>query len=241
MLGAGLRSELADALGLGALRKEFRAELRALARELKALRTVVQRAVARETRSSTSARSGADASAERIRSARQLLGDSRKAFAQRLGVSPASSSPGKAAGAPRVARRSSPGCRDSWRAPDPQGGIRGSSEACPEPVSQASRDSEAAGPIHGPIARPFGAAEGRSEEGEGNRRPRRGDQARQEASAQLAHRAPPATRVPRRDGSLAAAEPNTAALRPFIHCCTSRSKWPVARRETTTGWGNGPA
>ena len=90
MLGAGLRAELADALGLGALRKEFRADLRALARELKALRIVVQRAVARDGRGFSNASSGVDSavSAERIRSARELLGDSRKAFAQRLSVSP---------------------------------------------------------------------------------------------------------------------------------------------------------
>jgi DNA-binding transcriptional regulator YiaG len=90
ILGAALRNELADALGLNALRKELRADLRGLARELKALREQLRAAPKHGERTTTLApRSGEPAlSAESIRTARRQFGESRKAFAARVRVSP---------------------------------------------------------------------------------------------------------------------------------------------------------
>ena len=90
ILGAALRAELVDALGLRALRKDLLVELRRLSRELKAVRSVLHEAtlaIGRRSASGAPRQTQPIASAE-IRAARQSLGDSRKVFAQRLGVSP---------------------------------------------------------------------------------------------------------------------------------------------------------
>jgi DNA-binding transcriptional regulator YiaG len=90
ILGAALRAELVDALGLRALRKDLLATLHGLAREMKAVRTVLREgtlAIGRRSATGALPQTELIASAE-IRAARQSLGDSRKAFAQRLGVSP---------------------------------------------------------------------------------------------------------------------------------------------------------
>jgi transcriptional regulator with XRE-family HTH domain len=90
ILGATLRAELAKALGLDALRKDLRVELRALARELRALRAHLQAASSRDSGGTKGGLGGGQAalSAESIRAARQRLGESRKAFAARVRVSP---------------------------------------------------------------------------------------------------------------------------------------------------------
>jgi DNA-binding transcriptional regulator YiaG len=90
ILGAALRGELAEALGVTELRKELRADLRGLARELKAIRAQLKAASVRGARAtSIEAPSTPETiSAEQIRAARQHLGASRKAFAARVRVSP---------------------------------------------------------------------------------------------------------------------------------------------------------
>jgi DNA-binding transcriptional regulator YiaG len=90
ILGAALRAELANALGLNALRKELRADLRGLARELRALREQLQAAAKHGERTTTAEprSEGPTLSAESIRTARKQFGDSRKAFAARVRVSP---------------------------------------------------------------------------------------------------------------------------------------------------------
>lgn len=79
ILGAALRAELVDALGLRTLRKDLFAELRGLARELKAVRTVLHEATSAAGRGSTT---GAQPQAQpiagaEIRAARESFGDSR--------------------------------------------------------------------------------------------------------------------------------------------------------------------
>lgn len=87
ILGAALRAELVEAMGLGALRRDLRREIRALARELKAVQTVLNGVIVSNGRLAKTERQDQPIAASDIRAARQRLGDSRKAFAQRLGVS----------------------------------------------------------------------------------------------------------------------------------------------------------
>jgi DNA-binding transcriptional regulator YiaG len=90
ILGAALRGELVDALGLKALRRDLLAELHGLGREMKAMRTLLHEAtlaIGRRLATGALPQTEPIASAE-IRAARHSLGDSRKAFALRLGVSP---------------------------------------------------------------------------------------------------------------------------------------------------------
>jgi DNA-binding transcriptional regulator YiaG len=89
ILGSALKAELADAVGVADLRKEMRRELRALQREVSRLRTLLQGHVRRASRALGSEPAApATFSAEQIRTARTRLGESRRAFAARLKVSP---------------------------------------------------------------------------------------------------------------------------------------------------------
>jgi DNA-binding transcriptional regulator YiaG len=88
ILGAALRAELAEALGLDAFRKDLRADVREIARELRVLRAGVLKALRRTSATRRGRLEGSTTpSAQQIRAARQQLGDSRKAFAARLRVS----------------------------------------------------------------------------------------------------------------------------------------------------------
>jgi DNA-binding transcriptional regulator YiaG len=89
LLGAALRAELAEALGLDALRRDLRADVREIARELRVLRADVVKALAGTSATRRERLEGPTTpSAQQIRAARQQLGESRKAFAARLRVSP---------------------------------------------------------------------------------------------------------------------------------------------------------
>jgi DNA-binding transcriptional regulator YiaG len=90
ILGSALRAELVDAIGLASLRTDLRKELRAVMRELKGLRGLVSRLGATTPRVESTARrdSRTTISAAQIRDLRSRLGETRKAFAARLGVSP---------------------------------------------------------------------------------------------------------------------------------------------------------
>ncbi len=83
-LGAALRAELAKAVDLRSLRKELRSELRVLVREIEKVKQLLNR-------QGPAGASGASAPpavpADRIRAVRAALGESRKEFAKRLGVS----------------------------------------------------------------------------------------------------------------------------------------------------------
>ena len=187
MLGAALRAELVDALGLARLRKELRGEYRELAREIQSLRAIVERALAHKGsgREGSPGSSDGAVSAERIRAARQLLGESRRAFAARLGVSPGivfawesgRSAPRRKAIIIRLQRLLATQAAHS--------------KACPEADGQAADGLEAAGSVHGPIAKPLGHTEGHSEKGQGGPRIRCRHQARQDATANLAATAAP--------------------------------------------------
>ncbi len=86
LLGTTLKTELAAALGLKAFRAEIRSELRTLQRQLRELRAM---AAASGRTAYRSAVGGAGAiTGAQVRAARERLGESRKAFAARVGVSP---------------------------------------------------------------------------------------------------------------------------------------------------------
>ena len=79
---------MVETLGLDALRRDLRADVRELARELRALRVVVVKTLSRTSATRRERLEGPTTpSAQQIRAARQQLGESRKAFAARLRVS----------------------------------------------------------------------------------------------------------------------------------------------------------
>src|SRR5437773_2217232 len=92
ILGARLKAELAHALGLQALRKELRAELRSMSGELRRLTQVMRTSRVANGRGRPA---GAAPQKERgvisaadVSGLRRRLGETRKAFAARLHVSP---------------------------------------------------------------------------------------------------------------------------------------------------------
>jgi len=89
ILGAALRAELTDAVGLKDAQREIRSRLRALTQQIKRLRQSLRGLQRNETaRSSTKSDSKPPISAAQIRALRARFGDTRKAFAVRAGVSP---------------------------------------------------------------------------------------------------------------------------------------------------------
>jgi DNA-binding transcriptional regulator YiaG len=88
ILGAALRAELATAVGLKSLRSELRTELRSVAlKKIRTLLAVARRATLRAAPGQTASEAAPAIPAPRIRALREALGESRKAFAKRLGVS----------------------------------------------------------------------------------------------------------------------------------------------------------
>lgn len=89
ILGATLKTEIVEALGLDTLKRDLRRELRAVMRELRSLKGAVKTLSLASSRGQAGAPAQVrfQASPTQIRAARQALGDSRKAFAERLGVS----------------------------------------------------------------------------------------------------------------------------------------------------------
>jgi DNA-binding transcriptional regulator YiaG len=90
LIGRALRSEIADAVGLKDLQREVRTELRALTREITSLRRMLG-ALRQGGERAGSAKAPARAPAispAQIQGLRDRLGDTRKAFAARMRVSP---------------------------------------------------------------------------------------------------------------------------------------------------------
>jgi DNA-binding transcriptional regulator YiaG len=88
ILGSALRAELVDTIGIASLRSELRKELQAIRQELNSLRNLMGRPGTAKAGTAPAKDSRTAISAAQIRDLRSRLGETRKAFAARLGVSP---------------------------------------------------------------------------------------------------------------------------------------------------------